>query len=135
LEHIHLLLVEVPRMLRDIVVGLVTDADDVDIAGEVRGAGAADALSRTGADFVISGRDDEELVHELLGRKPAVEVLTVTGDGRHGSLHRLVPLRTPLGELWPDRLLEIVRGARTEIGPFDGLGGPARDRRASPNEP
>lgn len=96
-------------MLRDIVDRLVSDTNDVDIAGDVAGADAADTLSRTHANFVISGRDDEQLVRELLAEKPAVEVLTVTDDGRISTLHRLVRQRTPLGELSAGRLLEIVR--------------------------
>jgi hypothetical protein len=96
-------------MLRDIMDGLVRDANDVDVAGDVVGADAADALSRTHANFVISGCDDDAFLRELLATKPTVHVLTVTGDGRMGTLDRLVLERTPLGELWPDRLLDIIR--------------------------
>lgn len=101
-------------MLRDIVEGIVSDTNDVVIAGDVAGSGAAVALRQTGANLVISGRDDKQLVRELLAQEPAIDVLTVTDEGRTGTLHRLVPRRIALGELSPDRLLDIIR--RTPLG-------------------
>jgi hypothetical protein len=104
-------------MLRDIVDELVSGTDDVDIAGEVLGGGAAAALRETRANFVISGRDDERLVTELLAERPDVEVLVVTHGGRTGTVHRLIRQQTQLHELSSDRLLEIVRAAMPTTEP------------------
>lgn len=109
LERTLLLLVDVPRMLRDIVVDAVTVTGDVQIAGEVAGVDAVDAVCTTNADFVISGGLGAQLVSELLRARPAIGVLTVSDDGRGSTLHRLVERRTWLGELSPERLLAIVR--------------------------
>jgi hypothetical protein len=98
-------------MLRDIVDELVTGTSDVDIAGDVPGAGARAALRGTCANFVISGRDDEQVVSGLLAQRPGLKVLVVTDDGRAGTVHRLVRQRTRFDELSSDRLLEIVRAA------------------------
>jgi hypothetical protein len=101
-------------MLRDIVEELVSGTNDVDIAGDVPGENAAAALRRTHANFVISGRDDEQLVSALLAESSAVVVLVVTEGGRTGTLHRLVRQQTQLDELSSGRLLDIVRAAMGE---------------------
>lgn len=98
-------------MLRDIVDDLVRGTKDVEVAADVPVAGAAAALRCTRADFVITGRNDQQLVSELLAQRPAVNVLVVTDSGRTGVLHRLVPERTRLDDLSAERLLEIVRAA------------------------
>ena len=104
-------------MLRDIVVELVDESDDFDVAAEVAGADAVDALQSTRADFVIGGRIDERLVCALLGARPAAGVLTVSDDGRDGTLHELAVRTTWMGELSPDRLLAIARsGGRPRGG-------------------
>lgn len=102
-------------MLRDIVLGLVSETPDVVIAGEVAAARAAAALSSTEANFVISCAERPELVERLLFERPTVEVLTVERDGGHAELHRLVPEHTPVDELWAQRLLEIVRAAAERL--------------------
>lgn len=98
-------------MLRDIVDELVSGTNDVDIAGDVPAGGAAAALRHTRANFVISGRDDERVVTELLAERPDVEVLVVTHGGRTGTVHRLIRQQTQLDELSSERLLQIVRAA------------------------
>ena len=96
-------------MLRDIVVELAGESGDFDIAAEVAGADAVDALQSTRADFVIGGRIEEPLVAALLDARPAAGVLTVSDDGRDGTLHELALRTTWMGELSPDRLLAIAR--------------------------
>ena len=96
-------------MLRDIVVERASESGDFEIAAEVNGPDAVDALQSTRADFVIGGRMDEPLVAALLDARPATGVLTVSDDGRDGTLHELAVRTTWMGELSPDRLLAIAR--------------------------
>ena len=102
-------------MLRDIVVGLVSETPDVDVAGEVGAARAAAMLGRTEANFVISGAERPELVERWLFERPTLQVLTVDRDGGNAELHRLVAEHTPVDELWPQRLLELVRAASERL--------------------
>jgi hypothetical protein len=107
------LLVGVPRLLVDIIAARAARAGDVSVAAAVDRADAVDALRRTSASLVISGDPDEALVSELLHSRSGVGVVTVTGDGSAGTLHRLLPHRTALGELWLERLIgdDTTKGA------------------------
>lgn len=112
LERSHLLLVDMPRMLRDIVVDALSKADDVDVVGEVDGDRAREVVQTTSVDFVITGRDDARLAAELLESRPCVKVLAMIDDGRESALYELRPERVALGELSAQRLVAIVREAR-----------------------
>jgi hypothetical protein len=109
-------------MLRDIVVDLAGQAGDVEIAGEVAGGDAVSALRSTDADFVIGGRIAEPLVAALLDARPAAGVLTVSDDGRDGTLHELALRTTWMGELSPDRLLAIARSGGRPRGEQQSAG-------------
>jgi hypothetical protein len=109
-------------MLRDIVVELAGESGDFDVVAEVAGADALDALQSTGADFVLGGRIDARLVYALLGARPAVGVLTVSDDGRDGTLHELAVRTTWMGELSPDRLLAIARSGGRPRGEQQSAG-------------
>jgi hypothetical protein len=122
LERTLLLLVDVPRMLRDIVVELAAESGDFDIAAEVVGADVVDALRSTGADFVIGGRIDERLVAALLDARPVARVLTVSDNGRDGTLHELAVRTTWMGELSLDRLLAIARSGGRLRGDQQSVG-------------
>jgi hypothetical protein len=107
-----LLLVGVPRLLGDIVVARAERAGDVSVSAVER-ADAVAALHRTGASYVISGDADEALVSALLHSRSGVGVVTLTEDSSSGTLHRLLPHRTALGELWLERLIgdDTTKGA------------------------
>lgn len=112
MEKSHLLLVDMPRMLRDVVMDALSQADDVELVGEVDGPGARKALKEDGIDFVITGRDDARLATDLLAASPRLKVLAMIDDGRESALYELRPERVALGELSGRRLVTIVREAR-----------------------
>jgi hypothetical protein len=62
------------------------------------------------------GRDDEGLAGRLLRSPSLPVVVTLRADGDRASLYELVPRRTPLGDLSPGRLLELVRRAHRHEG-------------------
>ena len=112
MEKSHLLLVDMPRMLRDVVVDAISRADDVELVGDVDALGAREALREAAVDFVITGRDDSRLATGLLSVRPRLKVLAMIDDGRESALYELRPEKVPLGELSPRRLVAIVREAR-----------------------
>ena len=111
-DRIRVVLVEVTGLTRDVVKGILAEAPDIELLGEVSmwNFGGADAPA--GADVAIlagSGGSLTERAHELLKLRPLLRILAIGEGGREGSLYELRPHRTPLGELSSHVLLEAVR--------------------------
>jgi DNA-binding NarL/FixJ family response regulator len=110
LERTRILLVEMPHMLRDIVVGVLADQPDMEVVGEETAMnGLPETVVDAGADVVVIGRDDPSLARTLLERVPRLRVLAVTAGGHDSWLYELLPHRVPLGEISPKRLVEEIR--------------------------
>ena len=113
MEPISIVLVGLPRMLRDIIEQAVTPEPDMVIVSDPREPSLAATVERTGADFVILGRDAGPTeVDGLLCENPRLRVLAVAGDGREAFLYELRPTRTPLGEISPRTIVDAIRSAR-----------------------
>jgi hypothetical protein len=102
-----------PRMLADMIGSAAASAGDVAVVGDVDAADAADVLRVMQTDVVVIGRDEAQLVSGLLAIRPSLKVLAVIDDGRDAALYELRPHKRAVGELSPDRLMALVRAART----------------------
>jgi hypothetical protein len=114
LEPSRIVLVDLPRILRDIIGGAVGEEPDMQVVGQLPAdASVRLAVDEREADFVIvgSGYDFDE-ISEMLAQRPRLRVLEVAGDGRESFLYNLRPARTPLGELSPQTIVDAIRGAR-----------------------
>jgi hypothetical protein len=106
------LLLEVPRLLRDILEHTVETAAGCDLA-------AADGVDDVGAlwpppDVVILGLtsgSDTTLVSALLGRWPGAQVLTVMQEGGETIAYELRRDRRVLGPMAPHELVGALRDA------------------------
>lgn len=111
-ENIRVVLVDMPRLLREIVSQLaapglrVVQAYDepVELVGVVE---------RERAEVVITGAEayEQRELDRLLAVRPGVKVLGIAADGRSSTLYELVPRRRSLGELSADRLYAAIRRA------------------------
>jgi hypothetical protein len=90
-------------------------ADDIDLVGELCAGDAPAALNAHPADFAIVGSDDAQLAGDLLAIAPRLKLLAVIDDGRDAALYELRPQKVALGELSPERLVGIIRGARPAV--------------------
>lgn len=112
MENIRVVLIDMPRLLRDIVSQLagpglrVVRAYDAPV--ELVGA-----VDRDRADVVITGAEAHEQreLDRLLAERPQVKVLGIAADGRSSSLYELVPRRRSLGELSSGRLNDAIQRA------------------------
>jgi hypothetical protein len=85
----------------------------IDIVGDIDDEARLDAtVDLAAADCVVwlISRSDPPAV-ELLYRHPRLKIVALEHDGKQAFLHELRPVRTPLGELSPDRLAEVVESA------------------------
>jgi DNA-binding NarL/FixJ family response regulator len=113
LERTRILLVEMPRMLCDIITDVVASQSDMIVVGELPGrAGLLAAADRTRADVIVFGLGDADLPDDcapLFEAHPHIRLLGVAADGRRAFLYELRPQRTPLGEVSPQALLDAIR--------------------------
>jgi DNA-binding NarL/FixJ family response regulator len=104
------LLVGMPRLLRDLVHEIVSLEGDLEIVGEV---GPDSALpAGLAPDFVLVGIDDPgrlEAQLAVLQDHPRARILAVSGDGRDAAVCELRPQRVELGEISPTMLLAAIR--------------------------
>jgi DNA-binding NarL/FixJ family response regulator len=111
-----------PQILREIVGATVSAQPDMEIVGIVEGAATLlKMLARVEVDVVILGLGGAELpieIDEVFERHPLIRVLRIANGGRSAYLHELRPHRQALGEMSPERLVEVIRGA----GPAAGVG-------------
>jgi DNA-binding NarL/FixJ family response regulator len=114
-EPSRIVLVDLPRIMREIIQQAIADEPDMVIVNGSLPADLRGALERSAADFVISGADHELAeVGALLEERPRLRVLSVVGDGREAFLYELRPTRTPLGEVSPRTIVDAIRSARCE---------------------
>lgn len=120
MDEIRILLVDMPRLLREIVRNVIDSQPGMTVAGvHVRLVPLAGAVDRARAHVVIFGQESSELTHgcrELLEQRPRVQVMAVSGDGRRTTLYGLRPYREPLGEVGPDQLAAAIRGMAASAG-------------------
>lgn len=115
MEHIRILLGDMPPLLHDIVSELVGRQEDMHIVGELdRDRSLGNSVKRHDADVVILGVatsdvpvDVQDLVYEQRGTK----VLAVEADGRHAWLYELRPHQVRIGEVSPRMLIDTIRSA------------------------
>jgi hypothetical protein len=99
-----ILLLEVPKLLRDILQHATRNEVDFELESETEPA--------TPPDVVILGlaaAEDVTLVPTLFARWPAAQVLTVMNTGGDVVAYELSPQPRPLGELSPAEILVALR--------------------------
>ena len=107
-----IVLVNLPRMLREIIEDVVAAAPDLDVVETLdKPTGLIAVVDGAKADFLIAGDDALEDVGVLLRERPRLKVLAVAGDGRQTFLYELRPQEVSLGEVSPQNLLEAIRAA------------------------
>jgi hypothetical protein len=72
--------------------------------------GLEEVIARTGARAVVAADDalDETLALRLVGAAH-IRIVSLSGDGRRGSVYECRPQRDEVGELSPDGLVRLLR--------------------------
>ena len=117
-----ILLVEMPRLLSDILKDLISAEPDIEVAGEALTRDGLLALAeRTRCDIVVLGSDRSEPPPEglaLLEALPHVRLIGVSSDGRSLFLYERGRRQTPLGQMSPRELLSVIRASvRADASP------------------
>ena len=116
-QPIRVLIVDMPKLLREIVGRALEDEPRVEVVGVLpASADLAEATCRLRAAVLVMGEDHPDARDPWLtssGRRSVPKLLSVAADGRHSSLSELRPHRVALGELSPDALVGAVLSAAT----------------------
>ena len=102
-----------PRMLLEMVTGIVTAHPDMVITGKMQeSTDICLVVKKTKTDIVIvrerAGRQHQDH-RKLLYSRPHLKVLSITSDGHRFLLHELRPFRASLGEISPESLVRAIR--------------------------
>ena len=120
MRRIRILLAGMPRMLLDMITDIVALHAEMMVAGEVQDTtDIRAAVRKIRADVVILNepaigppQDHPPQDHkELLYSRPRLGVLSIRSDGREFFLHKLRPVRTALGEVSPESLVQAIQSA------------------------
>lgn len=107
-ESIHVALIDLPRMSRELVTRVLLSEPDIRMT---TGLGA----SKPPDVAIIGGRPGEDLSEralQLIHEYPRTRVLTLADDGAETYVYELRPHRVLIGELSPAALLEAVLDVR-----------------------
>jgi len=102
LELIHVVVIDLPRLLSEVVTEILSKAHDIRVSATF----PEDAGS---PDVAIVGGADADQARGLLDRFPRMKVLAVDEDGRNAVFYELRPYQVELGEISPEALLAAVR--------------------------
>lgn len=114
-------IVDLPRVMRDIIRDLVSGERGIDLVAETSAdvdlSGLVDA---TRADVLVMSLPDEGLpraASQMLAEHPGVRLLGVVADGRDAVLYELRPHHRSLGDVSPGALVAALRGHDHETPP------------------
>jgi hypothetical protein len=108
---VHVLLLELPSLFRDILERAIYDDSRCELVKDV------DPTARRGdisPDVIVLGlraNEDATLVPALLARWPSTHVITVMQDGDAAVIHELQTRRQELGELSAPEIVGMLRDA------------------------
>jgi DNA-binding NarL/FixJ family response regulator len=102
-------------MLLDMITDIVARHAEMMVAGTMQDtADLRAAAKKARADVVVLNEraiGPSQNYQELLYSRPHLGVLSITSDGRQFFLHKLRPVRTALGEVSPESLVQAIQSS------------------------
>ena len=115
LEQIRILLVDMPRLAREMIDTAITAQDDMRVVATTADPAELVAVTQTvRPSFVIVGLDGDDLptgALSLFDEHPRLKVLGLEAEAGRAYLWQLRPEKRPLGEVSPTDVVEVLRGA------------------------
>jgi DNA-binding NarL/FixJ family response regulator len=112
---IAILLVAMPRMLRDVVANIVGVEPDLCVVADGVEAGAlVERVEREQPDVVVLSDESGSppaICEELLGRFPQLSVVALEARAQRASIYMMRPMRLRLAEISSTQLVNAIRRA------------------------
>ena len=122
IEKFRILLVDVSRLVGEMVEGAVVRTNDMGVVGSTSLDELLDTARASTPDVVIVGIDAHnglpDACLELLLERPRVKVLAIEEHGGTARLYELRPERVEIGDVSPDEVVESIRAAVLRPTPF-----------------
>jgi hypothetical protein len=134
LQHIRIVVIGLPQILRDVIRDIVADQPDMEVVGDLPENADPAMIEDLGGNFVAvrAGPSGElpDVGNRLLERRAqGLRILGLSAEGRSGYVYELRPNEVAIGDVSPDRLLKVIRAAT----PFSGTDAPAEGTAATPS--
>jgi DNA-binding NarL/FixJ family response regulator len=114
-QRIRVLLVDMPRLLRDLIEHAIARAPDLEVVGtEPDVEGLERAAGETDPEFVIVGLERGDLpesARAFLDARSRPRMLGVEAEEGTAVLYELTPRCVPIGTVTPDQLAGAIRDA------------------------
>ena len=113
-RQIRVLLMGMPRLMSDMIRAIISSDENMSVVGEVRpDGGILRAVSSARADVMIIGDADgsSDDCYEVLYRRPHLKIVSISADGRDGSLYELSPRVESIADISADGLITAIRSA------------------------
>jgi DNA-binding NarL/FixJ family response regulator len=109
MERVRVLLLEVPRLLRDILEQAMQGSPECEVMKDLdTGAAGSEGLPPDVVILGLTGDEDTTLVPTLFARWPRARIMTV-GQGDAATLYELRPNRRVLGQISASEMAETLR--------------------------
>ena len=120
-DAVRVLILEMPALVRDMLVTAIDREPRLELVDEVPAPGTvADAAWSDAVDVILCGTEGDALPPaccEVLRRGAGLRIVAVRVDDGTGTLHRLRPDSTDLGELSPGDVVAALRTPPGEAAP------------------
>jgi hypothetical protein len=120
LQDIRIVVIGLPQILRDVITDIVADQPDMELVGDLPENADPAMIEDLGGTFVAVGAGPSgelpDVCKGLLERQAhGLRILGLSAEGRRGYLYELRPTEVAIGDVSPERLLNVIRAAI----PFD----------------
>jgi len=114
LAHVRVLVVNVPRLLRDVMSGIMAGDSEIEIVSEVSATNMLNAIAALDPDVVVFGGENGDAGAEIarIGAKhPMLRVVAVDADGRAATIHEPGMAARRVTDISPLMMLSLIRGS------------------------
>lgn len=113
MANVRVLLVNVPRLLGDVMSGIMAGDPEIKIVSEVSGKDMLGAIAGLDPNLVVFGgeSDETEIYVALMGaRYPMLRAVTVDADGRAATIYEPGSAARRVTDISPRMMLSLIRG-------------------------
>lgn len=114
LANVRVLVVNVPRLLRDVMGGIMASDSEIEIVSEVGETDMLSAIAALDPDVVVFGgeTDDAKSHLALVGASyPMLRVVSVDADGRAATIQEPGVAARRVTDISPLMMLSLIRGS------------------------